>query len=120
METKKITPSQVLRSKEYANILKATLMEIKASHEIPASKGLVFRRSIYDSLKNELFVEGIEKTFPKTYKSIKEKRDRIHSSRERNFLLQLGDFVYEKSLSLLQQTQKINQNDKTDNHKEGD
>lgn len=47
METKKITPSQVLRSKEYANILKATLMEIRASHEIPASKGLVFRRSIY-------------------------------------------------------------------------
>ena len=79
METKKITPSRVLRSKEYANILKATLMEIRASHEIPASKGLVFRRSIYDSLKNELFVEGIEKTFPKTYKSIKEKRDRIHN-----------------------------------------
>ena len=73
METKKITPSQVLRSKEYANILKATLMEIRASHDIPASKGLVFRRSIY-----------------------------------------------EKTLSLLQQTQNINQNDKTDNHKEGD
>ena len=120
METKKITPSQVLRSKEYANILKATLMEILASHEIPASNGLVFRRSVYDSLKDELFVEGIEKTFPKTYKSIKEKRDRIHSSRERNFLLQLGDFVYEKSLSLLSQSIKTKQNDKTDNHKEGD
>ena len=120
METKKITPSQVLRSKEYANILKATLMEIRASHEIPASKGLVFRRSVYDSLKDELFVEGIEKTFPKTYRSIREKRDRIHSSRERNFLLQLGDFVYEKSLSLLSQSIKTNQNDKTDNHKEGD
>ena len=120
METKKITPSQVLRSKENANILKATLMEIQASHEIPASKGLVFRRSVYDSLKDELFVEGIEKTFPKTYRSIKEKRDRIHSSRERNFLLQLGDFVYEKSLSLLSQSIKTKQNDKTDNHKEGD
>ena len=120
METKKITPSQVLRSKEYANILKATLMEIRASHEIPASKGLVFRRSIYDSLKNELFVDGIEKTFPKTYKSIREKKDRIYSSRERNFLLQLGDFVYEKSLSLLSQSIKTKQNDKTDNHKEGD
>ena len=120
MGTKKITPSQVLCSKEYVNILKATLMEIQASHEIPASKGLVFRRSVYDSLKDELFVEGIEKTFPKTYKSIKEKRDRIHSSRERNFLLQLGDFVYEKTLSLLSQSIKTKQNDKTDNHKEGD
>lgn len=120
METKKITPSQVLRSKEYANILKATLMEIRASHEIPESKGMFFRRSIYDSLKGELFVEGIEKTFPKTYKSIKEKKDRVHSSRERNFLLQLGDFVYEKTLSLLSQSIKTKQNDKTDNHKEGD
>ena len=120
METKKITPSRVLRSKEYANILKATLMEIRASHEIPASKGLVFRRSIYDSLKGELFVDGIEKTFPKTYKSIKGKKDRIHSSRERNFLLQLGDFVYEKTLSLLSQSVKTKQNDKTNNHKEGD
>ena len=120
MEKKKITPSQVLRSKEYANILKATLMEIRASHEIPESKGMFFKRSIYDCLKNELFVDGIEKTFPKTYKSIKEKKDRIHSSRERNFLLQLGDFVYEKTLSLLSQSIKTKQNDKTDNHKEGD
>ena len=95
-------------------------MEIRASHEIPESKGMFFRRSIYDSLKNELFVDGIEKTFPKTYKSIKEKKDRIHSSRERNFLLQLGDFVYEKTLSLLSQSIKTKQNDKTDNHKEGD
>jgi hypothetical protein len=31
-----------------------------------------------------------------------------------------GKTLYEKSLSLLQQTQNINQNDKTDNHKEGD
>ena len=45
---------------------------------------------------------------------------KITPSQERNFLLQLGDFVYEKSLSLLSQSIKTKQNDKTDNHKEGD